>query len=116
MLNCKEYSLLLDNSKVSLGEQQLLLTEKTTAALNGSYLQIVGHDNIYVDKQTLPKLIDARFSGEENTYTTNKSNDEVVKTEDDNSSIHRDSDGENRLVFCISSYLIPWLNGKVIPP
>lgn len=92
---------------MSLGDQQLLLAEKpSTVALNGSYLQIVGHDNIYVDKQTLPKLIDARFSGDDNTYARNKPKTEIVKIEEDSSNIQRDSDGETRFVDYISFLLL----------
>lgn len=76
-----------------MGEQELILTDKATTTLNGSYLQIVGHESLYVDKQTLPKFIDTRFS---NDVYRKKCNNQMVKAEDDNSSIHKDSDGENR--------------------
>lgn len=85
-----------DGSKVTLNEQQqLILTEKGAAALSGGYLQIVGHDGLYVDKQSLPKLMEQGVFDRSKSETKLQKNDEEV----DSSSVQRDSDGETKYVY-----------------
>lgn len=107
----------LDSSKVNLGDQQLILSEKAAAALNGGYLQIVSHDGMYVDKQSLPKLLDGRFStSQEDGYEEKvggKSGDRREE-ETENPSIQRDSDGENKFVFVCLFLLFRNLNLNIL--
>lgn len=86
-----------DSSKVGLNEQQLLLSAEK-GSLNGNYLQIVGADGLYDDKQALPKLIDSRCFDQQPEVFENKT-DLKLKADDDShdaSSVPRDSDGENK--------------------
>ncbi|RZC33875.1 zinc finger protein 354A-like [Asbolus verrucosus] len=79
---------LVQNSSLDnkiLEEQQLILTDKE-ATINNGYLQIVGSDNIYVEKQALPKIINNRYVSVGHSF--NGSNAE--KSEDEK----RGSDGE----------------------
>lgn len=85
------------DTKVSLSDQQLLISSEK-GNLNGSYLQIVESDSIYVDKQGLPKLMDAQFD-DQDMYDRNKTELKLIKDDDSHdtsSSLHRDSDGENK--------------------
>lgn len=87
-----------------MSDQQLLLNAEKSN-LNGSYLQIVGSDSLYVDKQSLPKLMGARFD-DPDVYERSKPDLKLIKDDDshDNSSLHRDSDGETKCV-CYSDSL-----------
>lgn len=76
-----------------MSDQQLLINGEK-ANLNGGYLQIVGSDTLYVDKQSLPKLMEAQF--DEDVYERNSKADLKLIKDDDTSSMHRDSDGENK--------------------
>lgn len=89
----------IDTNKVSLGDQQLLINGEK-ANLNGGYLQIVGSDTLYVDKQSLPKLIEAPFNENDMYERNSKADLKLIKDDDshDASSMHRDSDGENKCV------------------
>ncbi|XP_008191697.1 zinc finger protein 354A-like [Tribolium castaneum] len=71
----------LDNK--ILEEQQLILSDKEASISNG-YLQIVGSDNIYVEKQAVPKIVNSRFV----SFAANNSE----KSEDEK----RGSDGDHR--------------------
>lgn len=93
------------DTKVSLSDQQLLISGEK-GNLNGSYLQIVESDSIYVDKQGLPKLMDAQFD-DQDMYDRNKTELKLIKDDDSHdtsSSLHRDSDGENKQVHYPTVY------------
>lgn len=76
---------ILDNK--ILEEQQLILTDKE-ASINNGYLQIVGSDNIYVEKQTVSKIINNRYVH----ITPNFPGNNAEKSEDEK----RGSDGDHR--------------------
>jgi KRAB domain-containing zinc finger protein len=68
-----------------LEEQQLILTDKE-ATINNGYLQIVGSENIYVEKQAVTKMINNRYVNVTQSFATSE------KSEDEK----RGSDGDQR--------------------
>lgn len=62
-------------------------------------MQIVESDDIYVDKQGLPKLMNAQFDDQDMYDRNDKTELKLTKDDDSHdttSSTHRDSDGDNK--------------------
>ncbi|KAJ8967258.1 hypothetical protein NQ314_002985 [Rhamnusium bicolor] len=69
-----------------LDEQQLIISEKS-----GGYLRIVNSENLYVEQQGLPKLVDTvRFSAVNQNFSSNVGIS-PVKKEDDKADSDRES-------------------------
>jgi hypothetical protein len=79
----REQSVFVENK--ILEEQQLILTDKE-ATINNGYLQIVGSENIYVEKQAVTKMINNRYVNVTQSFATSE------KSEDEK----RGSDGDQR--------------------
>lgn len=85
----------LDDGKVNLGDQQLMLSDKN--GLNNGYLQIVESESLY--KQSLmPKIstFDARDFSSHDVYSRNE--ELLIKAEEEleTAASQRDSDGETK--------------------
>lgn len=71
--------LFLDSEKASLEDQQFVVSEKEAESMNGSYMETVESDEIYIERESIDQK------------------DDDIKEEDE-IEIHRDSDNETKYV------------------